>query len=286
MAAVRFLEAMSSTRSWIGAHMSIVESREASVGVPALASLTVVVTRPKPHANELVRALEGHGACVLLVPTIRIDPPGDRLPLANAVHGAAQYDWVVLTSANGVSAFCGAAEEAGVVPSESVGAARVCCIGPATARAAEAAGLRVALVPDSHVAEGALAALAATGPIGKVLLPVAEGARRVLPNGLRALGATVDVVATHRAALVENVSPEARAGLERGVDLITFASPSSVHGFNRLHRGPPIAPAAVIGPVTAEAARKAGYEVPIEAETFTVEGLVEAVVDYYAIGLG
>ncbi len=257
---------------------------DVSVGVPALAALTVVVTRPKSQATELARALEGHGARVLLVPAIRIEPPADPAPLADAVRGVAHYDWVVFTSANGVLAFCSAAEEAGLSLRRSVGEASVCCVGPATARTAEAAGLPAALVPESYAAEGTLSALAATVPMeGRtVLLPVAEGAREGLPNGLRALGASVDVVATHRTVAVEEVPPEALAELGRGVDLITFASPSSVLGFDRLHRGPPIAPAAVIGPVTAAAARELGYEVLVEAKKFTAGGLVEAVVSHYA----
>ena len=252
-----------------------------------MADVTVVVTRPKAQATDLAAALEGHGARVLRIPTIRIDPPADPAPLAAAVRGVVPYDWVVFTSTNGVLAFCAAAEHAGLRPRSAVRGASICCVGPATARAAEAAGLRVELVPQAHVAEGALSAIAATGSVEGVrfLLPVAEGARDVLPRGLRELGAEVEVVTTHRTVPAAEPAPEVRAELETGVDLVTFTSPSSVRGFDRLHEGPPIAPAAVIGPVTAAAAREAGYEVPIEADEFTVDGLVGAVVTHYTGGV-
>ena len=75
------------------------------------------------------------------------------------------------------------------------------------------------------------------------------------------------------------------AQLEKGVDLVTFTSPSAVRGFHRLVEGPPIARAAVIGPVTASAARELGYDVVVEAEEFTVAGLVRAVVRHCTGGL-
>lgn len=275
--------------------MNTAETLEVPVGVPPLADRTVVVTRPKAQAEELAEALEGLGARVLRFPTIRIAPPDDPERLRRAVLGAAEYDWVVFTSANGVESFAQAASEAGFDTAGALGGAvagavagardtvRVCCIGPATGRAAEAVGLSVDLVPETHVAEGVLEALAAIGPLDgqRILLPVADGARDVLPTELRDKGAVVDVVPTHRTVAVERAPPGALARLEKGVDLVTFTSPSSVRGLHALVEGPPIAPAAVIGPVTASTARELGYDVTVQAEDFTVPGLVEAVVRHY-----
>ena len=260
--------------------MNTAETFGVSVGVPPLADRTVVVTRPKAQAEELAEALESLGARVIRIPTIRIEPPADPEPLERVVRGEADHDWVIFTSTNGVLAFRAAADEAGLDIRECVREASVCCIGPATARAAEAIGLSVDLVPETHVAEGVLDALAAAGPLdGRcVLLPVAAGARDVLPTGLRGRGAVVDVVTTHRTVAVDDAPPHLLAQLEKGVDLVTFTSPSSVRGFHRLVEGPPIARAAVIGPVTASAARELGYDVVVEAEEFTVAGLVRAVV--------
>ncbi len=265
------------------ASMNTAETLEVPVGVPPLAGRTVVVTRPKAQAAELADALERLGANVICFPTIRIVPPDDPGALERALCGEAEHDWVVFTSVNGVLAFEAAAEAAGLDSRACVRDASICCIGPATARTAEAAGLSVDLIPEAHVAEGVLEALVATGSLNglRILLPVADGARDVLPQGLRAGGAAVDVTTAYRTEAIEEAPQDVLAELETGVDLVTFTSPSSVRGFRRLVKGPPIAPAAVIGPITASTARGLGYDVTVEGEDFTVAGLVEAVVCHY-----
>jgi uroporphyrinogen III methyltransferase/synthase len=263
--------------------MNTAETLEVPVGVPPLAGRTLVVTRPEAQAAELVEALERLGARVVRLPTIRIAPPDDPEGLRRAVRGAGAYDWVVFTSANGVLAVRDAAMETDHGIRGAVGNGAVCCIGPATARAAEEAGLSVSLVPETHVAEGVVDALAAAASLDgqRILLPVAAGARDVLPRGLRARGAVVDVVTAYETIPVEHTDQETLELLRDGVDLVTFTSPSSVRGFDRLVEGPPPAPAAVIGPVTASAAREHGYAVTVQAGDFTVGGLVEAVVRHY-----
>ncbi len=263
--------------------MNTAETLEVPVGVPPLAGRTLVVTRPEAQATELVEALERLGARVVRIPAIRISPPEDPEMLRQAVRSASEHDWVVFTSANGVLAFSNAANSAGADPREAVGDTRVCCIGPATGRAAEEAGLSVSLVPEEHVAEGVIDALAAVEPLDgkRVLLPVAAAARDVLPGWLRARGAVVEVITAYDTAPVERVDEGVTKTLREGVDLVTFTSPSSVQGFDRLVGEPPVAPAAVIGPVTASAAREAGYDVTVQADDFTVLGLVEAVVRHY-----
>ena len=264
--------------------MNTAETLEVPVGVHPLAGRTLVVTRPETQAAEFVEALERLGARVLRIPTIRMFPPEDPRRLTEVSRRAGQYDWVVFTSANGVLALRDAAEAVGNALPGGVGGAAVCCIGPATARVAREAGLSVSLVPGVHVAEGVVDALTASGSLDgkRVLLPVAAGARDVLPRGLRARGAVVDVVVAYQTVPVERVDDEARELLRDGVDLVTFTSPSAVRGFDRLVGGRPVAPAAAIGPVTAAAAREHGYDVTVQAEDFTVGGLVEAVVRHYA----
>ena len=66
-----------------------------------------------------------------------------------------------------------------------------------------------------------------------------------------------------------------------GIDLITFTSPSSAQRYHQLTEGRILAPVAVIGPVTSLAAQKLGYDVLVEAEEFTILGLVENIVMCY-----
>jgi uroporphyrinogen III methyltransferase/synthase len=263
--------------------MNTAEALDVPVGVPPLADRTLVVTRPKLQAEELAEALEARGARVVRLPTIEIGPPSDPGPLEAAARGESDYDWMIFTSANGVLALKEASVRVDSNIGRAVGEARVCCVGPATAQAAEAAGLSVSLIPEIHVAEGVVDVLAASADIRglRMLLPVAAGARDVLPRGLRALGAVVVDVAAYETMPVEEADEGMLALLQDGVDLVTFTSPSSVRGFSRLVDGPPVAPAAVIGPVTASAARDHGYDVTVQAGDFTVMGLVEAVVCHY-----
>jgi len=263
--------------------MSMADTLDVPEDLPPLADRTLVVTRPASQAAELAEALEALGARALLFPTIEIRPPSDLGPLEAVARGASDYDWVIFTSANGVLAFHEASKRMGLEISRSVGASRVCCIGPTTARAAEGTGLPVSLIPERYVAEAVVDALDATGQLQgqRILIPVAGGAREVLPRRLRQRGAIVDVVVAYETIPVGEVSVERLARLHDGVDLVMFASPSSVRGFHRLVKGRQVAPAAVIGPITASTARDLGYDVTVEAEDFTVTGLIEAVVCHY-----
>ena len=238
----------------------------------------MVVTRPKGQGLGIRRALEAFGARVDTVPVIRIAPPGDPRPLEEAVRRLAEYDWVVFTSRNAVRAVRACARGLGILGFPPV---RVACIGPATARAAQAAGFSVAVQPEQYVAEGLLDALARVGVAGcRVLLPRAEEARDVLPRGLVAVGARVDVVAAYRTEPAYNEAERLRRVLRSRPDLVTFASPSAVRAAVQLVADPAVlrsVPVACIGPVTAAEAARQGLRVVAVADSYTEDGLVRAV---------
>ncbi len=263
--------------------MSTAETLDVPVGVSPLSSRTIVVTRPKAQAAELADSLKALGADVRLIPTIAIEPPSDPAPLEFAARGETVYDWVIFTSANGVGALREAADRAGIGLGRVVGVGRVCCIGPATARAAEGAGLVVSVIPYRYSAEALVETLEATTALAgaRVLLPLADGARDVLPAELRRRGTIVDAVTAYQTVPVTRVGGEASSDLLNGVDMVTFASPSAVRGFHALINGRAVIPVAVIGPITASTARDLGYDVTVQAEEFTVVGLVEAILRHY-----
>jgi uroporphyrinogen III methyltransferase/synthase len=114
----------------------------------------------------------------------------------------------------------------------------------------------------------------------RVLYVAAEGARDVLPRGLESLGARVDVVAAYRSVRDGRGAESVREALDEGrVDLVTLTSASSVRGYVEAvgAQSARRAPAASIGPVTTEEARRAGLEIVAEARASTIDGLVEAV---------
>ncbi len=266
--------------------MNVTESSGLAIGSHPLMGRTLVVTRAASQADGLVAALEALGARVVRLPAIRVEPPVDQAPLRRAVQSASGYHWVIFTSANGVDFFVRAAEDLGVEVDGALASTRLCCIGPATASAIEALGLTVEVVPETHTAEAVVEALSARTPVRgqRILIPTVAEARPVLRAGLRELGAEVDEVIAYRTLFVEAVGRGVLEQLETGVDLVTFTSPSTVRSFHRLTGGQVLAAAAVIGPVTADAARELGYRVAVEADPFTIPGLVAAISSHFEEG--
>ena len=255
-----------------------------------LRGLRIVVTRAREQAGDLVRALEGLGAEVLAAPAIRVEPlgPGELAPLAAALDALPSYRWVVFTSQNTVQMVCDRMAEWGRSPRE-LGAVPVAAIGPATAAALEEHGVTPDIVPPRFVAEGVLEAMAARGGLrgARVLLPRAVEARDVLPDGLRALGAVVDVIPVYRTVGAAGDGGALAAALLGGtIAAVTFTSSSTVRHFvDLVGREAATAQryaAAVIGPVTAATARELGLPLAVEAEEFTVPGLVDALVRHFS----
>ncbi len=248
-----------------------------------LAGRRIAVTRPPGQAGALIEGLSQLGAEAVSTPTIRIADPPDISALRSAVARLDSYDWLVFTSANGVERFW-LELEAGDRESLPDGML-VAAIGPATAEALEARGSQPQVVPEEYVAEAVADALVAFGDLAgrRVLLPRAGGARQVLPERLRAAGAEVDEVIAYESQPDPEGILRLREALERdAVDMITFTAASTVRHWVELS-GSELGRArvAVIGPITAHAARAAGLRVDVEAREYTVAGLVEAIREFY-----
>lgn len=246
----------------------------------------VLVTRPEGSEGSLVTMLRDEGAEPVCAPAIAIAPPADPAPLAAAVRALGSYTWVVFTSANGVRAVFEALASAGL-DARAFGAAKVLAIGPATAEALETGGIRADLVPTEYRGEAAASALLATGDVRglRILLPRAEIARDALPDALRAAGAALDVVTAYRNVAPDEATRSRIAELvrTRAIDVVTFTAPSAVREVLAV-LGPdgPAQLAALrvasIGPVTTEAAMRAGVRVDVTARDYTAAGLVVALV--------
>ena len=211
------------------------------------------------------------------IPLIEIVAPtdqGSQLNHAVELLRGAYYSWVIFTSANTVRRLLAITHDA-----RDFAGAQIAAIGPVTAQALAEHNLQADLIPSRYVAEGLLAEFPdpdPANPTHRILLPRAEQARDVLPEGLTEKGWQVDVVSAYRTEPQE-LSPADRQALA-GCDVLTFMSPSAVVQFAaqcpELAAQPPAI--ACVGPITAEAARQAGLPVAIEAETYTAEGLVAA----------
>lgn len=241
----------------------------------ALQNKRIVITRAGAQAAEAGRALAALGGVPIYFPTVRIAPAADPEPLAEALQLAPTYDWIVFTSANAVRAVGGRLAQRGLTMAALRGPA-LAAIGPATARTLAGWGLTATLLPEEQSAEALAAALGEVH--GKrVLVPQSDRARPHLAEALQAAGAQVTVVTAYR-TLTAVLDPAALAKLERGVDAITFASPSAVEGWVTLTSGQALGPAiiACLGPTTAEAARAAGLPVHVAAAPHTWPALLAA----------
>ena len=244
---------------------------------------TIVVTRAREQASELVAKLAALGAETVEVPAIAVqdaEDGGAGLRVAAAELGS--YDWVVLTSPNGARALLEALRTLGLDP-RAFGRSRLAAIGPGTAEALAAGNVLVDLVPPQFVAESLVDVFPDPPPDrpGRILLARAAQARDVLPKGLAARGWEVEIVEAYR-TVAAGLPEEGRAELA-SADMVTFTSSSTVTRFLDA-AGPDAVPpvVATIGPITAATAREHGLRVDIEAPVHTIDGLVEAILAWMA----
>jgi uroporphyrinogen-III synthase/uroporphyrinogen III methyltransferase/synthase len=243
----------------------------------------VLVTRAVHQAGKLSDGLRMLGAIPVEVPVLEIAPPDSFESLDEAIRHISSYDWVIFTSANTVRAL-GRRGVAIGISSQPVANLKVAAVGEATAAAAREAGWNITRVPESYVAEGLVTALAGEiGPGARVLLARAAVARDVIPDALRASGATVDVVDAYRNVIPAGAQERLRGALAEGLDAATFTSSSSVEHLADVAKaagvGFPFAGVAAvsIGPITSGTLREHGWEPEAEAEPHDVAGLIAAV---------
>ncbi len=243
----------------------------------------MVVTRTREQAAELARRLQEHGAQVLEVPTIRLEPPTRREDLVDALLELNSYDWLVFTSPNGVSKFFEYFFKQ-FHDMRDIGGVRIAAVGPATANRLKELHLQVDLMPDEALAVNIAEAFAGFESIEnlRICLLRAEAANKELPQALEALGAIVDDVACYR-TVPETEDPTGAAAslLEKGADWLTFTSASTVQHFHARFDLPallgkfPQLKTATIGPETSKAIAALGLKPTLEAKQHTIDGLVE-----------
>jgi uroporphyrinogen III methyltransferase/synthase len=249
-----------------------------------LSGKRIVVTRTRKQASALSEKLRALGAEVLELPTIRIEPATDLRAFAELVQDAHVYDWIVFTSPNGVTAFFDIFFKL-YDDSREIGGAKIAAIGPATAQCVKDYHLHVDLQPDEFVAEALAREFKQLGGIEnlRILVARAEKARDVLSKQLTDLGAIVDEGFAYRTvAETRDTTGARRRFVEEGADLITFTSSSTVENFLALDLPwPQRMQVASIGPITSKTARGHGLKVDLEARRHDIDGLVEAIRNFF-----
>ncbi|HLI29539.1 MAG TPA: uroporphyrinogen-III synthase, partial [Terriglobia bacterium] len=250
----------------------------------------ILVTRPREQAASLHEALAERGAQPVELPTLEIRDPESWQPLDDAIRRLNQFDFLLVTSVNGVRKFLARLRKAGLDVRELKGIA-IGAIGPATAKEFAAGGVQVDFVPHEYRAEGLLEALEGRELKGKAfLIPRARVARDLVPKILAERGARVEVIEAYYAAPPDYKPEEIEALLTPLPEVLTFTSSSTALNFSKLplreETRAMLAKAIVasIGPVTSATLRELGMKVDVEAHEFTTLGLVHALEDYFRRG--
>lgn len=242
----------------------------------------ILVTRAAHQAGKLSDGLRALGAEPVEVPVLEIRPPADIAPLDRALQALHSYDWLIFTSANTVRVLVERSAALGIA-FERLATQRVAAVGEATATAARSAGFAVDVVPEKYVAESLVVAFGSQVAGQKFLLARAEVARDVIPDALRAAGATVEVVDAYRNVMPERAPELLREALRNGIDAATFTSSSSVTHLAEAARAAGIAfpfagvKAISIGPITSGTLRQLGWEPVAEANVSDIAGLIAAI---------
>lgn len=249
----------------------------------------ILVTRTREQSRGMAQKVLELGGQPILFPTISIQPPEDWEAVDKAIESIGSYDWIIFTSVNGVERFFQRYFELRDDIRDLAGP-RIGAIGPVTAAKVRQRGLKVDLLAKEFKAEGVLTQLEDHEVRAKsFLIPRAEKAREILPEGIAGMGGNVDVVSVYRTARpdgshVEKILKKLR---NKEIDAVTFTSSSTVTNFLEMLGDTKVAEmmqgvtVASIGPITSRTIKDNGLSVHVEASEYTIDGLVRALTNYY-----
>lgn len=272
-----------------------------------LTGKTVLVTRSAGQSSQFTELLQQQGAAVLEVPALEITPPSSWAELDEAIAHLSRFDWLILTSANGVNYFFERLAHHGQ-DARALATLKIAVVGKKTAASLAQQGIKPDFIPPDFVADS----LVENFPEGdrlnelNMLFPRVEtGGREVLVQALTAQGATVTEVAAYQSGCPDAIAPDALEALQHDkIDIITFASSKTVRCFHQMlaascapvegqnshpdsspefFNALPIASRvciASIGPQTSRTCQELFERVDIEAQEFTLEGLTQALVQW------
>jgi len=250
----------------------------------SLAGLRVFITRPERDAGSLADLLRAEGAEPIEAPAITILPAEDTGPLDVALREAATggFAWMCVTSPAGVEAIAARLAELGTALPLPL---KVAAVGAATANAIrDLLGTEAALVPEEFTTRALGREFPPGRDGGRVLLPRVDIARPGLEETIAEKGWTPVRVSAYRTRHPDSLPREAERALDAGeVNALVFTSSSTVEGFVYqvgVRRGPKVV---VIGPTTAARAEELGFAVDAVAEPHTIEGIVEALKNLFAV---
>ena len=280
------------------ANLQPVTSPKVQPTTQMLTGKTVLVTRSAGQSSQFSELLQQQGANVLEMPALVIGPPSSWEALDNAIAHLSDFDWLILTSSNGIDYFFERLLAQGK-DARALGGVKIAVVGKKTATSLKARGLQPDFIPPDFVADSLIEHFPEPLEGKKLLFPRVEtGGREVLVQEMTAKGAVVTEVATYQSGCPAQIAPAALDALHKQrVDVITFASSKTVKYFCQLlekaltgDSGQFPTPEfrlqrvciASIGPQTSITCRQLLGRVDVEAQEYTLEGLTEAIVRWAA----
>ncbi|KJH70107.1 uroporphyrinogen-III C-methyltransferase [Aliterella atlantica] len=251
-----------------------------------LTGKTILVTRSLGQSSQFSNLLQQQGATVIEMPALEIVPPSSWDELDRAIAHLLEFDWLILTSTNGVDYFFErlAAQNR---DARALAGVKIAVVGEKTAQCLNKYGLQPDFIPPDFVADALVEHLQAQLKGKKVLFPrVESGGREVLVKELTAIGAEVVEVAAYQSQCPSAIAPAALEALQSGIiDIITFASSKTVKCFYQLlktHGEADLARVCIasIGPQTSKTCLELLGRVDVEATEYTLEGLTQAIVQW------
>lgn len=261
-----------------------------------LTGKTVLVTRSAGQSSQFSDLLQQQGANVIEMPALVIGPPSSWEALDSAIAHLSDFDWLILTSSNGID-YCFERLISQGKDARALAGVKIAVVGKKTAASLKERGLVPDFIPPDFVADSLVEHFPQPLEGKKVLFPRVEtGGREVLLQELAAKGAEVTEVAAYQSGCPAQMAPAALDALQKQtVDVITFASSKTVkHFYQLLESSLPgdsaqfPTPAsrlqsvciASIGPQTSITCRQLLGRVDVEAEEYTLEGLTQAIVQW------
>lgn len=276
----------------IGEVVNLQEMFQSFNSVP-LDKKTVLVTRAAEQSSHFTRLLLDCGAMVLEMPALDITPPSNWQALDEAIASLDTFHWLILTSSNAVQYFCQRLETLGR-DLRSLGNLKIAVVGKKTAKVLKEYHLNPDFIPPNFVADSLAEHFPDRLAGLKILFPRVEtGGRQVLIKELTAKGANIIEVPAYQSKCPDLIDPYVLKALkERSIQIITFASSKTVKNCDRLFKAalPPqeleeiLASCCIasIGPQTSKTCQELFGRVDVEAKEYTLEGLTDAIVGYFA----
>jgi uroporphyrinogen III methyltransferase / synthase len=253
---------------------------------------TILVTRAAEQASKFTTLLESQGATVIEMPALAITPPSSWTELDQAIANLAQFQWLILTSANGVNYFFERLNDLGY-DTRALGGVKIAVVGRKTAALLEKRHLNPDFIPPDYVADSLVAHFPEDLAGKKVLFPRVEtGGREILVQELTNQGAEVVEVAAYQSQCPQQIDAVAWQALQQHqIDAVTFASSKTVKNFCQLLQQQISSVDAVrslltnvciasIGPQTSQTCHELLGRIDLEAKEYTLEGLTQAIVDH------